>query len=74
MMKKASVLLGSIFVLLMIAVRTAQGSLPGDITARWNDTTIHAPIATSLLVSVLIAALFFVLTTRLTSRLILPRE
>lgn len=74
MMKKASVLLGSIFVLLMIAVRTAQGSLPGDITTRWNDTTIHAPIATSLLVSILIAALFFVLTTRLTSRLVLPRD
>ena len=73
MMKKASLLIGSTFVLLMVAARNAEGSLPGDITARWNDATIHAPIATSLLVSILVAALFFVLTTRLTSRLI-PRD
>jgi hypothetical protein len=67
-MKKASVLIGSVFVLLMLGVRTAQGSLPGDISARWNGTPIHAPIATSLLISILIAVLFFVLTIRLTPR------
>ena len=68
MMKKASVLVGSVFMLLMLAVRTAKGSLPGDMIPQWSDTPIVAPIAISLLISILVAALFFILTIRLTPR------
>jgi|GEM_PF-3335012 len=64
-MKKLSISIsiGTVFVLLLLVLRTASASLPGDITTRWNGTYIHAPLATTFLVSLLIAGLFYVLTS-----------
>ncbi len=68
MAKNAWILTGSTFVLLMAFTRTAFGSSSEDILSRWDSSTILAPIATALVVAILTATLFFVLTTRLAPR------
>jgi DUF2905 family protein len=35
--------------------------LPGDLTIRWGSVTLYLPIATCLLVSLILSAVFFLL-------------
>jgi len=70
MAKKISISMwiGGTFVLLLLVLPHAFGSLPGDILTRWNGAQIQMPFTTSLLISILIAGLFFVLTSCRTLR------
>ncbi len=63
---KVFVIAGVIFVagglLLMLLGRTHLpiGRLPGDIVYRGKNTTFYFPLATSILISVVLSALFYV--------------
>lgn len=65
MVKKISIslLIGLAFLLLLLVLPSAFGSLPGDVTTGWNGSQVYVPAATSFLTSILIAALFYVLTS-----------
>ncbi|QKY69565.1 DUF2905 domain-containing protein [Lentibacillus sp. CBA3610] len=59
-MGKLFIILGIIFVVIG-AIWTFIGKLPGDITIKRDNFTFHFPIMTSIVVSVILTLIFFIL-------------
>ena len=51
-------------VIMVIASRTGIGRLPGDIVYRRGNFTFYFPIASSILISVILSALLWVMSRR----------
>jgi hypothetical protein len=50
--------------LIVMAVERWTGGgrgLPGDITFRWGNVTVYLPLGTSILISLILSAIFFIL-------------
>ena len=60
----AGVVLAAVGGLMLLADRVGLGRLPGDLIWRRKNTTIYFPIATSLLVSVVLTLLLNLLLRR----------
>jgi hypothetical protein len=60
----AGVALAAVGGLLLVADRLGLGRLPGDLVWRRKNTTIYFPIATSILVSVVLTVLLNLLLRR----------
>ncbi|ALX48189.1 DUF2905 domain-containing protein [Lentibacillus amyloliquefaciens] len=59
-MGKIFITLGIIFVVIGV-IWTFIGKLPGDITIKRENFTLHFPIMTSIVVSVILTLIFFIL-------------
>lgn len=65
---KLLLILGGILILLGVAVLLAGrlnlpiGRLPGDILYRGKNTTFYFPLATSILLSILLSLIFYVIS------------
>ncbi|SFD57664.1 Protein of unknown function [Lentibacillus persicus] len=59
-MGKMFIILGIIFVVIGV-IWTFIGKLPGDITIKKENFTFHFPIMTSIVVSVILTLIFFIL-------------
>jgi hypothetical protein len=56
-----ALILGSIVLLLVGRLHLPLGRLPGDIIYRGKSTTFYFPLATSILLSVLLTLVFYVI-------------
>jgi hypothetical protein len=65
---KALLLAGTLIALIglafLVAGRLGLGRLPGDVVIRGRHVTVYLPIATSVLLSLLLTFLFWVVTAK----------
>jgi hypothetical protein len=59
-----ALILGGIVLLLVGRLHLPLGRLPGDIIYRGKSTTFYFPVATSILLSVLLTLVFYVIGKR----------
>jgi DUF2905 family protein len=57
----AALLLAGIILLVLGRLHLPLGRLPGDILYRGKNTTFHFPLATSILVSILLTLILYVI-------------
>ncbi|WP_257346637.1 DUF2905 domain-containing protein [Pseudalkalibacillus decolorationis] len=59
-MSKIFIIIGIVFIIFGL-IGTLVGKLPGDILIKKGNTTFYFPIVTSIIVSVLLSLIFFIL-------------
>jgi hypothetical protein len=59
-MSKTFIIIGIVFIIIGLA-SSIFGKLPGDIVFKKGNTTVYFPIVTSIVISVILSLIFFII-------------